>query len=253
VADERHRLGYRLGYALRHPERIGPHLRRAWRDLRFRLSGSRDHVAFYRAVMRDDVARDPERAVGSPSHARWLALGELQFDYLVDHGLRPDHDLLEIGCGNLRAGWRFIRYLDPDRYWGIDISPDVLLAANRTLERYELQPRQARLQLVDDLRFGWAPADRFDVIHAHSVFSHCPIDVVDECFGHVGRVLRPTGFFDLTFNATTGKEHHVLHEDYYYRPATLVRLAEQHGFAAEQLEDWEPRHAQSKLRLTHAE
>ena len=28
------------------------------------------------------------------------------------HGLRPEHRMLEIGCGNLRAGWRFIGYLD---------------------------------------------------------------------------------------------------------------------------------------------
>ena len=34
----------------------------------------------------------------------------LQFDYLVEHGLKPGHRMLDIGCGNLRAGWRFIDY-----------------------------------------------------------------------------------------------------------------------------------------------
>ena len=37
--------------------------------------------------------------------------------------------MLEIGCGNLRAGRLFIDYLDAGNYYGIDISPDILLAA----------------------------------------------------------------------------------------------------------------------------
>ena len=252
MADDRYRLMYRIRYAIRHPDRIFPYLRRAWRNLRFRLSGRRDHVSFYRAVMRDDVAADPRRAVGSASEARWLALGQLQFDYLVAHGLRPDHDLLEIGCGNLRAGWRLIEYLDHGRYHGIDISPDVLLDANRTVVSRELQDAEPQLRLVEDLTFGWAPADRYDVIHAHSVFSHCPLEVIEECFANVGRLLRADGWFDLTFNATSDREHHVLHEDYYYYPETLIQLAQRFGFEAELLADWEPQHKQSKLRLRHA-
>ena len=251
MADARHRLTYRIRYAVRHPERIRPYLRRWWRDLRFRLSGKRDHVAYYREVMRDDAARDPRKAVGSANEARWLALGQLQFDYLIEHGLRADHDLLEIGCGNLRAGWRFIDHLDAGRYHGIDISPDILLAANRTVVDRGLQDKEPRLRLVDDLTFDWLPDARYDVIHAHSVFSHCPLEVIEECFAHVGRILREDGWFDLTFNATAGEEHHVLHEDYYYRPATLIALAERHGLAARFQEDWEGRHKQSKLRITH--
>ncbi len=41
--------------------------------------------------------------------------------------------MLEIGCGNLRAGRLFIEHLDAGDYYGIDISPDILLAAQRTL------------------------------------------------------------------------------------------------------------------------
>ena len=36
----------------------------------------------------------------------------MQFDYLVKHGLRPADRILEIGCGNLRAGRLLIDYLD---------------------------------------------------------------------------------------------------------------------------------------------
>lgn len=248
MGDQRHRLLYRARYAVRHPERVVPYLRRATRDVAIRLR-ARDHYAYYREVMRHDVAKSPEQAVGSANLDRWLALGQLQFDYLLEHGLQPQHDVLEVGCGNLRAGWRLIDHLEPGRYHGLDISPDVLLAANRTVEERGLQEREPRLTLVDDLRFGSFPSHRYDVVHAHSVFSHCPPEVILECFEHVGRIMRPDAKFDFTFNATRGKEHHVLYEDYYYRPENLVKAARARGFDATFMDDWEPRHKQSKIRL----
>ena len=160
--------------------------------------------------------------------------------------------MLEIGCGNLRAGWRLIRGLDVGHYLGIDISPDVLLAANRTIVDGELQAAEPCLRLVDDLTFDWVPDERFDVVPTHSVFAHCPLPVIEECFAQVRRILRGDGWFDLTFNATSGCERHLLREDYYH-PETLITLAERYGFRASFQDDWEPRHKQSKLRLRHAD
>jgi SAM-dependent methyltransferase len=210
-------------------------------------------VTYYREVMRSDTTRSAEAAVGSKSHARWLALGQMQFDYLLEHGLKPDHRMLEIGCGNLRAGRLFIDYLDAGNYYGLDISPDILVAAQETLVSYNLREKLPHLTPVRDLRFAFLPDACFDVVHAHSVFSHSPLHVIEECFAHVGRILAPTGFFDFTFDRTEGEEHHVLREDFYYRTETLVTLAERHGLTARFMADWEKRpHGQSKIRITHA-
>ncbi|MEU8683674.1 class I SAM-dependent methyltransferase [Streptomyces sp. NPDC048611] len=246
-------LPHKVGYALRHPDRITPYVRRAARDtwLRLRHPG---HVAYYRAVMASDAARDPEAAVGSRSHDRWLALGEMQFDYLTGHGLQPGHRMLDIGCGNLRAGWRFIAYLEPGHYYGIDISPDILISAKRTLATYELQDKLPHLTLTQDLKLDFLPSAHFDVVHAHSVFSHSPLAVIDECLAHVGRILAPGGFFDFTFDRTEGAEHQVLREDFYYRTETLLRLARKHGLAARFMDDWEKLpHGQSKIRVSKPE
>lgn len=48
----------------------------------------------------------------------WHELGELQFRFLVDQGLRPEHVLLDIACGSLRGGVRFVPYLNPGNYLG---------------------------------------------------------------------------------------------------------------------------------------
>ncbi|GAB2572245.1 class I SAM-dependent methyltransferase [Streptomyces capparidis] len=244
-------LGHRVRYALRHPDRVPAHLARAGRDTWLRLRHP-DHVSYYRAVMRSDTARSPDAAVGSRTHERWLALGAMQFDYLVSHGLTPRDRMLEIGCGNLRAGWRFIEYLETGNYYGIDISPDILIAAQDTLVRHRLQEKLPTLTPVRDLRFSFLPDAHFRVVHAHSVFSHSPLPVIDECLAHVGRVLAPGGWFDFTFDRTEGEEHHVLREDFYYRTETLIALALRHGLSARLMADWERLpHGQSKIRVTH--
>jgi SAM-dependent methyltransferase len=203
--------------------------------------------------MRYDTARNPRGAVGTPDEERWNALGEMQFSYLQGHGLTAQHRLLEIGCGNLRAGRHFIDFLDAGNYYGIDISPDILLAAEQTIVDHKLQDKLPYLTLVDNLRLEHLPDAAFDIVHAHSVFSHSPRHVIDECFAHVARVLAPGGFFDFTYNRTEGHEHQVLHEDFYYRPETLIALAESHGLTARAMDDWDQLpHKQSKIRVTVA-
>ena len=250
TAKDRSRLGFKISYAATHPGHIIPYARRRGRDA-FLWLGTRDHVSYYRAVMASDAARSREGAVGSKTHDSWLKIGQMQFDYLISHGLKPDLRMLEIGCGNLRAGRLFIDHLDVGNYFGIDISPEILLAAQDTVAEYGLQAKLPHLTLVRDLRFAFLPHGQFDVIHAHSVFSHSPIEVIDECLAHVGRVMAPGGFFDFTFDRTEGPEHQVLREDFYYRTETLKALAASHGLRATFMADWEELpHEQSKMRIT---
>jgi len=248
-SKDRSRLSFKIVYALRHPGRIAGYLRRRRRDAWLQLR-SADHVSYYRAVMRSDAARSPEGAVGSCSHEYWLQMGQLQFDYATGHGLKPDMRMLEIGCGNLRAGRLFIDYLEPGCYYGIDISPDILISAQATIAAYDLNAKLPHLTLVKDLRLDFLPDRTFHFVHAHSVFSHSPIEVIDECLTHVGRVMTPGGFFDFTFGRTHGPEHHVLREDFYYRTQTLLDLAAKHGLDAAFMDDWEQTgHPQSKIRV----
>jgi SAM-dependent methyltransferase len=249
-SKDRSALSFKIGYALRHPGRIAGYARRHGRDAWLRLR-SPDHVSYYRAVMRSDAARSRDGAVGSHTRESWLEIGKLQFDYAVGHGLKPEMRMLEIGCGNLRAGRLFIEYLEPGNYYGVDISPDILIAAQDTIAEGGLAARLPYLTLIKDLRLGFLPEASFDFVHAHSVFSHSPIGVIDECFAHVGRVMTSDGFFDFTFDRTEGPEHQVLHEDFYYQTQTLIQLAAKHGLDATFMDDWETTgHAQSKIRVT---
>jgi SAM-dependent methyltransferase len=238
--------------AVRHPERAKWYLHRLRRDAKLRLS-HRDHLAYYGAVVDDLVVQGKATAVGNDITARSRRVGKLQFSYLLQHGLEPHHRVLEIGCGNLRAGWRIIRYLDPGNYYGLDISRQVIFSAQQVVAERGLTDKLPYLVLVRDQTFAHLPDATFDVVHAHSVFSHTPLDVIEDCFAHVGRVMKPDGFFDFTFKRTEGKEYGKLHEDFYFRTETLIDAAARHGLSARFMADWEELgHSQSKIRVRRA-
>jgi SAM-dependent methyltransferase len=250
ATSNRSKLRYRLAFAAQHPGQIAPFIQRVGVDAWLRAR-HRDHVNYYRAVMRYKAGRSLDTAVGSRSSEQGAEFGQMQFSYLVRHGLVPTSRMLEIGCGNLRAGRFFIDYLDPGNYYGIDISPEVLFSAQQVLTENQLQVKLPRLTVTQDLTLAFLPAQYFDVVNANSVFTHTPIEIIEECFAHVGRVMAPGGFFDFTFYNSHDTEYQVHHEDFYYRTETLVRLAAEHGLTARLMDDWlDPWDKQPKIRIT---
>lgn len=122
----------------------------------------------------------------------WDELGALQMDFLVGQGLRPEHRLLDIGCGALRGGVHFVRYLEPDRYAGMDINASLLEAGRQELDGAGLGDRGARLLEDDAFRFARF-GGQFDFAIAVSVFTHLPMNHIVRCLAEVGRVLAPGG------------------------------------------------------------
>jgi len=176
----------------------------------------------------------------------------LQFDYLIGHGLQPGDRMLEIGCGNLSAGHRFIGYLSTGNYYGIDISPKALIAAQRVIIQFGLQAKLPHLTLVSgrDLRF--LPASRFTVVHAHNVFARTALEEIGEYLAQVSRVMSADAIFDFTFDSAEGAEHQLQRADFYDRADALIGLAGSHGLDAELMKDWDQLgQPHSKIRVTH--
>jgi len=128
----------------------------------------------------------------------WEEVGKLQFDFLVGRGLRPGHRLLDVGCGALRGGVHFVRYLERGRYCGLDVNESLLAAGRQELERAGLAGRDAQL-IADEAfsarRFGV----KFDFALALSLFTHLPMDPIVRCLVEVRDVLAPGGRFFATW------------------------------------------------------
>jgi SAM-dependent methyltransferase len=70
------------------------------------------------------------------------------FERLVRFGLKPEDSLVDYGCGTLRMGVHAIKYLEPGKYWGLDIS-EFLLEQGRELIGEELyRQKQPHLHVI---------------------------------------------------------------------------------------------------------
>ena len=72
-----------------------------------------------------DAGADHYRAfVGPP--IMYDIIGGLQFQFMLDLGLREYHRFLEIGCGSLRLGRFLMMYLLKNRYYGVEPNAKIL-------------------------------------------------------------------------------------------------------------------------------
>jgi len=136
-----------------------------------------------------------------------------QLSLLQHFGLRPNSNMLEIGCGLGGLAYELASFLDLDgRYTGVDISPEAVtwLRAN-----YAPRLRGFRFDLLDVHNPRYRPSDgiepelvrfpypdaSFDSVCAFEVFMHVPLAGVRNYLREVRRVLRAGGVAILTFQA----------------------------------------------------
>jgi len=137
------------------------------------------------------------RAIGYVEE--WDVHGPRQLEFLQEHGLLPEHYLLDVGCGPLRGGVHFISYLDAGHYFGLDKNAGVLETARAVeLKRYGIEHKSPTLVAMENFDFS-ALGHQFDYAWAQSVFTHLPLNNIVRCVMNAEKVLRPGGKFLATF------------------------------------------------------
>ncbi len=133
----------------------------------------------------------------------WEELGALQKRFLLGQGLKPHHRLIDMGCGSLRAGVPLTKYLDPERYYGVDISPDLLDAGyEREIVPAGLASKLPRSHLTANADFDATGFGvRFDYGIAQSVFTHMPIARLTDCLTALAPVFVEGGRVYATYFA----------------------------------------------------
>jgi len=135
----------------------------------------------------------------------WKEIGDLQFNFLVKKGLLPEHYFLDIGCGSLRGGVHFIRYLENKHYFGIDKNLELLVGGSVELRENNLESNQPTLKQINDFDFE-SLEQKFDFALAQSVFTHIPLNDIIRCVMNIEKILVSGGKFYATFfENTSGK------------------------------------------------
>jgi len=173
------------------------------------------------------VALDPHLAVGG----MWEEIGRLQADFLISKGLLPTHKFLDIGCGTLRGGRHFIKYLDTGNYAGVDISVKAVKYGKNLVREEALGAKQPRL-LIDkngDFKFTEFSGEIFDYLIAQSVFTHLMPQHIEGCFQHIGSIMGIDSKFFFTFNEGAAFTQLGL-KDFSYPFSFFESLAKTYGF-----------------------
>lgn len=128
---------------------------------------------------------------------KWDELGDLQFRFLVERGLRPEHYFLDVGCGPGRGASKIVPYLDSGRYLGVD-KDETLLRGFRLELGPLMELKDVRIEREEEFEIP-AEDGTFDFALAFSVFTHLGPVMVRKCIEGVMPKMKPGGEFYATF------------------------------------------------------
>ena len=212
-----------------------------------RIYKEKDYLDAYAKHTDMRVERDPHSAVG-PS---WEKIGKLQFDYLIELGMKPHHRMLDVGCGTLRGGRHAIEYLDSGNYTGMDLSPKAIDYAHQLVQEEGLSEKQPRLLVSanKDLEFREFDGETFDFLLAQSVFTHLMPEHIEECFRHIVRIMDAGSIFSFTYNRASAHGQ-TGNKSFVYPWSFFTSLAEKVGVTVEDCADkYDHPHGQRMVTL----
>jgi SAM-dependent methyltransferase len=131
----------------------------------------------------------------------WDEIGALQFEFLKARGLQTQHKLLDVGCGSLRGGVHFVRYLESNHYFGIDLNQTLLDAGyDREIAPAGLAQKLPRSNLHCGDNFDVESfCAEFDFALALSLFTHLPLNAIRVCIEKLANVVSKDGIFFASF------------------------------------------------------
>jgi cyclopropane fatty-acyl-phospholipid synthase-like methyltransferase len=135
--------------------------------------------------------------VGPPK--LWKMKQEFQIEFLSGHGMKPSDKLLDIGCGTLRGGVVLIKYLEPGKYFGIDVRKEALDEGRKELHEEGLDEKEANLIHFEDFDNLMIPT-KFNKVWAFSVLIHMADEISDKCLKFVSKHLEDDGVFYANVN-----------------------------------------------------
>lgn len=117
----------------------------------------------------------------------WDLIQNYQINFFKQMGLKPNHSLLDIGCGPLSGGLAFISYLQPGRYVGMDISSKSITEAHIQVAKAGLSEKNPFLIVSNTFGQKELASDLyiFDYIWASQMLYHLDEQKVDDLFKQV--------------------------------------------------------------------
>jgi hypothetical protein len=178
------------------------------------------------------------RMVGHRAYigGRWEEWGRVEFEFMLSRGLRPEHVLLDIACGALRAGVHFIPYLDAGNYLGIEKERELIRRGlSRELPAEVREQKRPELLVSSTFEFERL-SKQADYALAWSLFTHLTPSDLETCLRRLRASVGPEHQFYATFapgesERNAARSH--AHAAFYYSREELGAMGERTGWHGE--------------------
>jgi hypothetical protein len=124
---------------------------------------------------------------------------------MIGYGLTRDHLCVEYGCGSLWAAEPIIRFLEPGRYFGLDIT-DKFYEFGRARLGDLLSEKQARLGVISEAKLRDVAALRPDFLFSRKVLPHVAEDALPRYLANVASLMEMKTIAVLDNTPTIGDD-----------------------------------------------
>lgn len=185
-------------------------------------------------------------------------IGQYTLDSLEQSGMNPDSMVLDVGCGALRLGYWLVRYLNPDRYFGLEPVQKYVDAGLKHAIGPEMAAEK-RPRFDHNKNFDFSPFGvKFNFVVARSIFSHASPAMVCRALDSFRDNAAPNGVMLASYKTTIKADGHVEVIDVNqkagdwswrrYSTSYLQKLSKERGLSAEKF--GKPHNGQVWLRVS---
>jgi SAM-dependent methyltransferase len=146
---------------------------------------------YYARSIAGRVLRGSHPAIGSA--ARSVRAPTELLDILLTHGLKPEHVVVDYGCGSFRLGKALIEYLAPTHYWGLDVIDEFLESGMALLEPELKSAKRPNARVINAGNLAETAAAKPDFVISWHVCSKVPPNRLTDYFGKIVSLLGPNG------------------------------------------------------------
>jgi len=211
--------------------------KRAWRNFKRYIKWRVTHpFALYEdyyvhAVMTKIRAGSGHPAIG-PASRPVREHGEL-LAFLQKFGLQPNDVAVDYGCGSLRLGRSVIDYLEPGKYWGVDITDEFYKLGLEAMDPEWLRQKAPKLGVISPETLAKVRADKPRLIGSWHVCSKVPEARLDSYLGNIISLMSP-GSIALVHFPETAEQRRQLSGLAWASPRSLIeKVARSHAPTAQ--------------------
>ena len=142
-----------------------------------------------------DIIKNRKRKYGFYS----LEMGEKDLDFLISQNMNENDTFLDYGCGYGRTSNPVVKYLNKNKYVGIDLSKERIRIAKEYIRDCGLEYKEAEFYVSYKKKLNTILKDRkFKIIFIYTVMVHNPISEVKKILEEAKEYLDKDGiiFFD---------------------------------------------------------